>query len=247
MVWRRNRRIGKRVVRRFVGLGAWNMQVIGGWFRGLPGRVWRRRSRAFRYRWFARELDADQVLLTAHHADDQAETVLLNLLRGGGVESLAGIAPLRRISRDKNVRVARPLLEFSRASLHDYARRNDLQWIEDPSNQNAEFDRNFIRQEVMPLLRQRWQGAVRSLSRAAENCRDTAGFLDEVMTPILLQCEAPKKRGVFCVAPPLDVRALKMFGRFHVIALLREWIHRHGRRSPSVGAVARFLSTGFCR
>lgn len=196
------------------------------------------RARQNRYRWFAQVVEPGRILLTAHHANDQAETVLFNMLRGGGVRSLAGIPRQRVLSAEKSTRVVRPLLSFSGEALAEYARRHQLAWIEDPSNRSLEFDRNYLRQAVLPLLAQRWPGAIRSLGRAAENCREAAGFLDEAMEPLLQRCEAPAKRGVLCLAPPLDGRALKPLSRFQMITLIRGWIHRHGRRSPSSGQLA---------
>ena len=200
-----------------------------------PGESLEAQARQSRYRWFSQTLKPGQVLLTAHHANDQAETVLLNLLRGGGVRSLAGIPQQRVLSAEKSTRVARPLRSFGGEALAEYARRHQLSWIEDPSNHSLEFARNRLRESVIPLLEQHWPGAIRSLGNAAENCRAAAGFIDEMTEPLLQRCEAASRRGVFCRAPPLDGRALKSLGRFQILALLRHWIHRHGRRSPSSG------------
>ena len=213
-------------------------------------------ARQRRYRWFAEVVAPGQVLLTAHHADDQAETVLLNLLRGGGLSALAGIPPRRRLSAKKSTRVIRPLLAFSGTALADYARRHGLSWMEDPSNQSLQFDRNYLRQTVLPLLGKRWPGVATSLGSSAAHCREAAGFIDQVMEPLRERCEAAGKRGVFCVAPPLDVGMLKTPraselselpelsalpeppeppDRFQIITLIRHWLHHHGHRSPSWG------------
>ena len=208
-----------------------------------PGESLEALARQSRYRWFERVVKPGQVLLTAHHANDQAETVLLNLLRGGGVQSLAGIPQQRVLSLSAAkvtpaTRVVRPLLSFSGEALTEYARRHELTWIDDPSNLSQQFDRNYLRESIIPLLEQRWPGAINSLGRSAENCREVAAFLDEVMTPLLQRCQVAEKSGVFCLAPPLDGGALKPLDRFRVIALIRCWIHRHGRRSPSSGQLA---------
>ncbi len=203
-----------------------------------PGRSLEAVARQSRYRWFEQVVEPGQILLTAHHADDQAETVLLNLLRGGGVQSLAGIPRQRGLSAGKSTKVVRPLLAFPRKALAEYARRHQLAWIEDPSNQSVEFDRNYLRASVIPLLEQRWPGAIHALGSAAENCRATAGFLDEVMEPLLQRCEVAEKRGVFCLAPPLDAEALGQLrppSRFQIMTLIRHWLHRHGQPSPSSG------------
>ena len=212
-----------------------------------PGESLEAVARQSRYRWFQQVVKPGQVLLTAHHANDQAETVLLNLLRGGGVQSLAGIPQQRvlSLSAEKSTRVVRPLLSFVGEALAEYARHHGLTWIDDPSNQESQFDRNYLRESVMPLLEQRWPGAINSLGSSAENCREAAAFLAEVIAPLLQRCQAAEKRGVFCLAPPLDGDALKPLGRFRIIALVRCWIHRHGRRSPSAGQLATLFQQVF--
>ena len=200
-----------------------------------PGQSMEAQARQSRYRWFAQTVAVGQVLFTAHHANDQAETVLLNGLRGGGVQSLAGIPRQRTLSAEKSTQVMRPLLSFSAHAVGEYAHHHQLSWIEDPSNRSLEFDRNYLREAVIPVLAQRWPGVIRSLGNAAENCRQAAGFIDEKMAKLLQRCEAHARRGVFCVAPPLDGRVLKSLEPFQTIALIRHWIHRHGRRSPSSG------------
>jgi len=92
-------------------------------------------------------------LLSAHHKDDQAETLLLNLMRGSGPAGLAGIAEVRPFSV---AWLVRPLLSVSQRELRDYATEHELDWIDDPSNQDRHFDRNYLRHEVMPRLEARW-------------------------------------------------------------------------------------------
>ena len=210
-----------------------------------PGESLEALARRRRYRWFERAVAPRRVLLTAHHANDQAETVLLNLLRGGGLESLAGIPQQRILSAEKSTRVVRPLLSWRRDALAEYARHHALSWIEDPSNQSGEFDRNHIRQSVIPLLEQRWPAAVGSLGRGAEHCREAARFLDEVVRQHFQRCRADEKRGVFCLAPPLNASKLKPLGRFQTLHLIRHWAHRHGHRSPSTGQLATFYEQVF--
>ena len=96
--------------------------------------------------------DGDCVL-SAHHEDDQAETLLLNLMRGSGIAGLAGIGAAQSFGRG---RLLRPLLGVSGAAIEAYAKRYKLGWIEDPTNANIRFDRNFLRQEIMPRLATRW-------------------------------------------------------------------------------------------
>lgn len=104
-------------------------------------------ARRLRYEWFNELMESFKysAVLTAHHADDQAETVLLKLIRGSGPSSLSGI-------RIKNGNVFRPLLSISKISIKEYAAENNVQWREDKSNASSDYQRNIIRNEVMPLL-----------------------------------------------------------------------------------------------
>lgn len=117
-------------------------------------------ARAARYAAIAKHLRRDEMLLTAQHRDDQAETLLLQLLRGAGLEGLSGMPGCRAWQGGWH---ARPLLDVDREALAVYARDHQLQWIEDPSNLDERFDRNYLRHRVMPLLRARWPSATTTL------------------------------------------------------------------------------------
>jgi tRNA(Ile)-lysidine synthase len=106
------------------------------------------------------------VLFLAHHLDDQAETVLMNLLRGAGVAGARGMQPLSRLGDKK---LARPLLDVSRAAILAYAKKHDLEWVEDESNAQDKFTRNFVRGQLAPLIESRFPGWKRSLARAARH------------------------------------------------------------------------------
>jgi len=123
-------------------------------------------ARTARYEAITQLLAPDDVVLTAQHADDQAETVLLQLLRGAGVAGLSAMPPVNRLGKGWLIR---PLLSYTRAQLYDYAQQFHLQWIEDSSNADIRFDRNFLRHEVMPKIRQRWCNVAPILSRAARH------------------------------------------------------------------------------
>jgi tRNA(Ile)-lysidine synthase len=128
-------------------------------------------SRNCRYRAVARILAVREMYLTAHHAEDQAETLFLNLMRGSGIEGLAGIPILRNL---ENGWVARPLLDQRRAGLEQFLNEREVGWLTDPSNDDTRFDRNYLRQQLFPLLEQRWPGVVKRLSRTARNARISA-------------------------------------------------------------------------
>lgn len=131
-------------------------------------------ARDARHAAFAATLTAEQVLVTAHHRDDQAETFLLRALRGSGPD---GLAAMRRWRPFGPGQLWRPLLETPRAALLAYARAHRLEWIEDPSNTDGAFDRNFLRQQVLPLLQSRWPHASSAFARAATLCGESAGLL----------------------------------------------------------------------
>lgn len=125
------------------------------------------RARQARYAALAAHLPDRTMLLTAHHRDDQAETVLLQLLRGAGPGGLAGMAALA--ARDFGWH-GRPLLDMDRVDIRAYAMQHALDWVDDPSNADIGLDRNFLRHAVMPLLRERWPGLGAALARSARHC-----------------------------------------------------------------------------
>jgi tRNA(Ile)-lysidine synthase len=142
-----------------------------------PGASLERAAREVRYQAFAEVTGAGEVLLTGQHRDDQAETLLFRLLRGAGVRGLAAMPLHRELAAGHLVR---PLLDVSRAELEAYAHEHQLTWIEDPSNADPRFSRNYLRHQVFPILTERWPQAVASLARTAEHLSETQGLLDEL-------------------------------------------------------------------
>ena len=134
-------------------------------------------ARAARYRAIAAVLPEGQVLLTAHHQDDQAETLLLQLLRGAGPKGLAAMPEHNDLGQGH---LLRPLLAVSRAELQSYAEQQSLRWIEDPSNAQLDYDRNYLRHNILPLLQQRWPAASAVLARSARHQADAAQLLSEL-------------------------------------------------------------------
>lgn len=140
-------------------------------------------ARTARYTAFAQS-DAD-VLLLAHHANDQAETLLFNLLRGSGVSGLAGMPPARSL---EGKLIFRPLLGVGRAALFAYAQENGLRWVEDESNASLAFSRNHLRHEILPLLAARYPAVVPTLARTARHLAEASGLLDELAEQDLTHC-----------------------------------------------------------
>lgn len=148
-------------------------------------------ARSARYAVFKSIIQAEDVLFLAHHQDDQAETVLYRLLRGAGSAGLSAIAMRRQLGLGD---LARPLLQYQRDHLLTYASSQGLKWVEDESNNESHFDRNFIRNDVLPLLEQRWPTASSTLAQTAEVMADEAAVLQQVGIEDLARCEESSAR-----------------------------------------------------
>ena len=154
-------------------------------------------ARAARYAVLQSAMHADDWLLTAHHEDDQAETVLLNLMRGSGIRGLRGTAVCRRLERGFLVR---PLLAVSGRAIADYAVQHKLVWIDDHSNANQRHDRNYLRGTVLPALRDRWPQAARSLARSAAHATEAAVLLNELASSDIAACGSADRLSMIAMA-----------------------------------------------
>lgn len=132
-------------------------------------------ARQARYQAFARTLLPGEVLVTAQHLDDQCETFLLALKRGSGP---AGLSAMAEVSEFAGTRLIRPLLARTRGELAQWALAHGLRWIEDESNQDDSYDRNFLRLRVVPLLQQRWPHFAEATARSAALCAEQESLLD---------------------------------------------------------------------
>lgn len=187
-----------------------------------PGESPEAAARRARYAALAELLGSDDVVLAAQHREDQLETVLLQLFRGAGVAGLAAMPKATPLGRGA---LLRPLLEVGKAEVLAYARRHGLVWVDDPSNAMNDFDRNFLRNEVLPLMKQRWPGLDKTVARSAELCGEAAQCLDDwAETQLLAICGSG---GGELAIDQLPVAAA---GRRW---LIRQWIKRNGLRPPS--------------
>jgi len=178
---------------------------------------------------FAQVLGEGEWLALAQHRDDQAETVLLRALRASGPDGLAAMQPLRDFAHGM---LWRPLLALPRSDLQAYAQRHGLRWIEDPSNADPGFDRNFLRLQVLPLLRQRWPHADAALARSAQLCGEAGALLDDGDQTAL---EALREDATAPLSLPL-LRALPAPRRARV---LRRWVAQASLPPlPAAGLVA---------
>ena len=178
-------------------------------------------ARSKRYALLAQHSGPGDCILTAHHADDQAETFLLNALRGSGSAGLRGIARQRKLGE---ALLLRPLLDFSRDQLETYANQNELSWFNDPSNQSLRFERNYLRKQVIPLMKERWPHLQSALSTASELQSEIQDLLDEVAAIDLLQVKSTPSRSI----STLDITQLQRLSPARQKNLVRYWIHDAG-------------------
>jgi tRNA(Ile)-lysidine synthase len=135
------------------------------------------KARQARYELFERVLTPADCLLTAHHADDQAETLLQNMLRGSGSAGLRGIAYQKSVGRST---LLRPLLDISRTEILAYAKKYRLEWYDDPSNASLRFNRNYLRHQVIPKIKDRWPGYLDSIRSVVSIQAETQQLLDKL-------------------------------------------------------------------
>lgn len=186
-------------------------------------------ARRARYDALRALMEAGDCLLTAHHQDDQAETVLLQLLRGSGVTGLAAMPPMTPFAAGWH---ARPLLDLTRDQLRAYAVAHGLRWIDDPSNFDTGLRRNYLRHEIMPRLKQKWPAVARTLSRSAAHNAETARLLDEIGAEDLPAVAGPR-------AATLSIDALMQLSPERLNNVLRYWLRTLGLPLPSTAHLDR--------
>ncbi|MFI4967712.1 MAG: tRNA lysidine(34) synthetase TilS [Gammaproteobacteria bacterium] len=173
-------------------------------------------AREQRYAAFRSVLASGDLLLLAQHQDDQMETFLLQALRGAGVRGLAAMPETASVD---GLHLARPLLDCSRAELETWARQQGLVWVEDPSNSDTGFDRNYLRHEVLPRLKTRWPGAGETLARSARLSAEADSLLKEL---------AAEDHARYGATDTLPLRALRELSAPRARNLLRHWLQaRH--------------------
>jgi tRNA(Ile)-lysidine synthase len=190
------------------------------------------RARQARYAALGGLLGPGELVLTAQHQDDQAETLLLALLRGSGPD---GLAAMPAVSDLGSGRLVRPLLDVPRAALEAYARERGLTWVEDPSNDSLAFDRNFLRRRVLPLLQERWPAASATLARSAAHCAEAAN---------LIEGRAGEALAGLSGARPgtLSISALSGLEPPLSRVVLRLWLRRLGLPPPPTVHLGRILT-----
>lgn len=162
-----------------------------------------------------------QFICLAHHQDDQAETLLLQLARGAGVKGLAGMAAV-------SGQLLRPLLDVSRSQLAAYAKQHQLVWIEDESNVDTQFSRNFMRHEILPKLQKQYPAIHQTISRSAQHLAEANVLLDEVAAQDLQNF---LQNGL--EASALNLQPLAQFSLPRIHNTLRFWLAQNGCSMPS--------------
>lgn len=177
-------------------------------------------ARDARYGLLREALAEGEYLLTAHHEDDQFETVLLQLLRGAGLPGLAAMPAVTTFGRGWLVR---PLLTLTRASIEAWVRAQGLTWVDDATNVDERFDRNYLRLKVLPLLRERWPGASRAVSRTARLAAEAQRLLDQLARADVERASS---------GAGLSVRVLRALSSERRKNALRFWITQAGHPTP---------------
>ncbi|MBN1379425.1 MAG: tRNA lysidine(34) synthetase TilS, partial [Gammaproteobacteria bacterium] len=200
------------------------MQVITVDARAAAGESPEAAARQARYRALQENLQADECLLTAQHQNDQAETVLLQLLRGAGP---AGLAAMPELTRFAHGWLARPWLECSRDDIRQYAEQHSLPWVEDGSNAALDYDRNYLRARVMPVLLERWPGAGKTLARSANLQAQMSEILDQLGAEDVQHAQCPQNPGTLLVDRLAGLTTVRLRNA------LRTWLYQHGLTTPS--------------
>ena len=163
------------------------------------------------------------LIVLAHHEDDQAETFLLQLIRGAGVKGLSSMADF-----DDARKLWRPLLNTSRIDIESYAKQHKLKWIEDESNQNIDFDRNFIRSKVLPILKNRFNHIFKVISRSSAHLAEAQNLLDD-----LAKLDLKKYLKSINYNHKLQVNTLNKLSLHRVKNVLRYWLEMNNQLMPS--------------
>lgn len=184
-------------------------------------------ARAARYAAFS-DLAPSSVFL-AHHAGDQAETLLFNLLRGTGVSGMAAM-PVER--RQGNIRILRPLLGATRLDIESYAQHHNLAWVTDESNLDRHFSRNFIRHDVLTVISERFPAAERALSQAAAHCAEADALLTELAQADWLNVAD---------GSVANLSRLRQLSPIRLKNLLRYRLRQQGWRTPEASRLEEFV------
>lgn len=202
-------------------------------------------ARDARYQQLEQLNDSNTVIMTAHHQDDQVETFLLALKRGAGVQGLSAMQQIRTLNSSTKQLLARPLLSISRAEIEHYAKRNKLTWVEDESNTDQQFDRNFIRAQVLPLLQQRWPAFNQTVARSAQHCQQTHSLVEQLAEQDLKQCQSLDVTSESNREPCLSIDAMAGLSIDRIQNLIRYFLQVNHLQMPSTMQLKEIINACF--
>ncbi|WP_257286562.1 tRNA lysidine(34) synthetase TilS [Endozoicomonas sp. SESOKO1] len=187
-------------------------------------------ARDARYRVFENALKKGGCLLQGHHRDDQAETILLRLFRGTGADGIQGIPEKRSLG---NGLLLRPLLNVPRLAIENYARVNGLQFIDDDSNTDERFSRNFLRQRLIPMVEERWPGASERLVEFVREVGQINQTVQQQTADQLKYCVEYRPQWLLDQQPLINIASLKSLDASSRRRVVRQWLKLQGIQSPS--------------
>lgn len=193
-------------------------------------------ARQMRYQAIEHLAADNSIILTGHHLDDQAETVLLALKRGSGTLGLSAMQVINSfpLPSEKKLHVVRPLLGTTRQQIEAYANAKQLTWINDESNTDERFDRNFIRHQILPILQQRWPAILTTINRSAELCHDSNLVIHEIAEQDLAKCSQNKQS--------LAVEELLQLSNSRLNNVVRQFLANQQIPMPSVAQLEQIKS-----
>jgi tRNA(Ile)-lysidine synthase len=176
------------------------------------------KARKARYGAFESVMNDRTVLVTGHHMDDQVETFMLNLMRGAGLDGLSAMPEIKSFGDGFH---GRPFLSIGKEELTEYAVSEGLQWVEDESNKDSVYDRNFIRNEVVPLLKTRWKNASSSICNSVEHIQNAKQYIDNNVKMFDTESDT------------ISIQALQEVSDYEQVQIVRKWVANHIGQSAS--------------
>ena len=175
----------------------------------------------------------EDVICTAHNKDDNTETILFRIIRGTGIKGLKGIPFKRKIG---NVHLIRPFLQISKSEIIDYAKKNNLFWIEDPSNQDITFSRNFLRADILPLIKKRWPKYTDSFSHLSIHAKYSQEIAEEV-------ADLDLKKYLLGSSNQLSLSCIGHLSEARFLNLLHRWLSNYSNQPISFKIIQEIKKT----
>ncbi len=196
------------------------------------------KAREQRYQWFSSICGAEEVLVTAHHLEDQSETLVLRLMRGAAIR---GLGAMRKAQRLYGMTVLRPLLDVPKERLEAWVTEQGLEVVSDGSNFDETYDRNLLRRQVLPVLQARWPDTAKSLARSARYFQEVQSVLEATAAEDLARCKLPRGEKMLWDLGSVCKLKLLQLDAPRLLNLLRYWVDINSLRVPSERALREFV------